>query len=84
MNNSLEEIDSKTLAAHVFSYRHLGINKALAKNCMKILMIRKSSGDKFDFESYIKEKLEEAPSPSLDSKSQGILKQIFNINLKTK
>lgn len=53
------EQNPQILAAHIVAYRFLGINKELATECMIELARRRSRGLEFDYEKYIKEKLDE-------------------------
>jgi hypothetical protein len=50
--------DSKTLAIVVVSNRVLGCYKSESKQCMIELMKRRSSGEVFEFENFIKENVQ--------------------------
>lgn len=52
---------SESLAAIIITYRSLGLFKDEAKQAMIELSRRKDLGDTFDFDSYIKEKLNQVP-----------------------
>lgn len=52
-DQQIKEAKSKILAGYVITYRLLGLNKDLAMKCMNELMIRKETGDDFEFENYI-------------------------------
>ncbi|MFA5758026.1 MAG: hypothetical protein WC942_01415 [Clostridia bacterium] len=58
----MENKSSKSLSAIIVAYRTLGICKEHAKDSMRELMKRKLSGDSFDYESYISEKIDIAKS----------------------
>jgi len=84
-NNLIDEVkdaDSKVLAAHVVVYRTLGINKELAKACMRELSSRK---DDFDHETFIEEKTAAMPKPKnmdLVKVTKDIQNQVRNLNVR--
>jgi hypothetical protein len=67
---------SKTLAAIVVAYRSLGLQKDLARKAMEELHRRKESGDIFDFESYIQEKVSEVPQPDINPKVMSLISSL--------
>jgi hypothetical protein len=70
------KISSETLCAIIVSYRSLGILKTEAKDAMIELMIRKESGDEFDFEDFINKELEKVPKNNMDPHIISFLKNI--------
>ncbi len=58
-DEQIKEAKSKILAGYIVAYRLFGLNKVLAEKCMIELMIRKESGDNFEFEKYIEENVSE-------------------------
>lgn len=71
---NIEKYTSESLAAKIVSYRILKINKEEAKDAMKELLKRKISGDNFDYNSYIKEKIDLIPKPTVGTDQLNILK----------
>lgn len=65
----MKDKTSKTLAAIVVSYRALGMHKAEAIEAMQELAERKANGDDFDYEAWIKEKLDEVPKVKTEQRS---------------
>ena len=56
---------SEVLASNVIAYRLIGYNKELTKLCMEELAKRRESGDTFDYESYIEEKIKSTDLPEV-------------------
>lgn len=80
-NNELKDIDCKALGAHIVVYRHLGINKELAIECMEELCTRREHGDEFNFEQYIEDQLKDMPAISINEKDKSILSKLFKTDL---
>lgn len=79
--DTLANKNNEVLAAHIVTFRHLGINKELAIASMQILAQRKKEGSDFDYQSYIEEKLAEAPSPQMDEKQKSAIQNIIKLDL---
>jgi hypothetical protein len=66
----IPEMNSKALAAHVVAYKTIGLYKSFAIKCLQELVVRKSKGDDFDYESFINEEIAKIPKPgSVDHNS---------------
>lgn len=57
--NNLTGLSSQVLAAWIISYKLIGVNQELAQKCMEELTRRRLTGDTFNFEEYIENKLKE-------------------------
>lgn len=66
-NEPNEKPTSQALAAKIVAYRALGLFKDEARAAMIELAKRKNEGDDFDYEAYIKEKLDEVPKSQLNT-----------------
>lgn len=81
----ISSANSEVLAAHVVVYRSLGINKKLAIACMSELASRRKSGDDFNYEEYIENKLATIPqlrNLDLIKVTQEIQKQVRSLNVR--
>lgn len=75
--NSLPEISSIKLCEIIISHRYLGLYQELSILCMEELIKRRSSGDNFDFESYIDDMSKDLPEVNISfSDFNNILQQI--------
>ena len=74
---TIAERSSETLAAQVIAYRLLGIDKTGAIEAMGELAARKKSGDDFDYNAFIKEKMDAAPKPNIDLSNMKNLNDIL-------
>ena len=63
----IPSMSSKALASHVIAYRSLGLFRDFALKCLQELAIRKSNGDEFDYDSFIKEELDKMPKSGLEN-----------------
>lgn len=75
--------DSKVLAMRVVIFRHLDLQKRLAIQCMKELVSRRNSGDDFDYESYIKEKLKQMPALQIDTNQRNTIVGLLSGGMKS-
>ena len=71
----LEEQTSQALAAKVVCFRVLKMNKAQAIEAMEELSRRAAAGDTFDYESYIKEKVDKMPKPTVGAEQLDTIKK---------
>ena len=60
----------------IVAYRSLGLFKDEAKQAMSELAKRKDQGDDFDFESFIKTKLNEVPKSDINSDVSKFLRSL--------
>lgn len=77
--NLIPNMSSKTLAAHVVAYRSLGLFREFAVKCLKELAIRKSNGDSFDYDVFIKEELDKLPKSSIEN-YKNVFSMVKNIS----
>lgn len=75
LNKLIKSATSKNLAGYVIVYRMFKLYKDIAAKCMQELMIRRESGDEFDFEKYIKDEVSAAPKSKINDLST--LRQIL-------
>ena len=71
----LQKQTSQALAAKVVSFRVLKLNRDAAVEAMEELSRRAAAGDTFDYETYIKTKMEEIPSPTAGAEHMEVLKR---------
>lgn len=75
----IEEQSSQALAARVVAFRILNIGRDDAIKAMQELCSRKESGDEFDYEKYIKDKIDELPEASLGKDKLDIKMVLKNV-----
>lgn len=75
MNNK----SSETLASIIVAYRSLGLFKDQAREAMIELYKRKSSGDTFDYDGYIKDKLKGIPKTELNQEAMAFMNSIIGL-----
>lgn len=63
--DAIPNATSETLAAHIVLYKALNIGREFAILCMEELARRRSNGDDFEYEDYIKTKIAEIPKPTI-------------------
>jgi hypothetical protein len=61
VKDTIDQYSSTKLAEMVVAYRYLGVYRDLAIVAMEELAKRRGNGDPFEYEGYIKEKLEAMP-----------------------
>ena len=67
-----EKATSQILAAYIVAYRVLGFDKPFALWCMGELLRRRESGEDFNFEDYIEEKVKECQKKDDENKQSVI------------
>lgn len=83
LKESCKQMDSKSLATRVAVWRHLGLQKRLAIQCMEELSERREAGDNFDYELHIQNKLQQFPAATIDPKQRSILASLLKDGLKS-
>lgn len=76
MSETPNKLTSEALAAMIVAYRSLGLFKDEAKQAMSELAKRKDQGDDFDFELFIKTKLNEVPKSDINSDVSKFLRSL--------